>query len=182
MPIKEISTGGVATGPRETRDQAKLDWIYGRAKDYRDCRRSRLRCKSSFGAAGTGNDGDLTADKIRGHGGNAIVPPLHPVVLERDIPVFNEACFAQAFAECGQITRCGIGRSAVDESDHRHRRLLRPRRQRPRRRTAEQGDELALIHSITSSARASSAGGTSKADDLRDDRQVGSLARVEDAA
>src|SRR5215831_8144920 len=38
--------------------------------------------------------------------------------------------------------------------------LLRARRKRPRRRAAEQRDELALVHSITSSARASSVGGT----------------------
>ena len=41
--------------------------------------------------------------------------------------------------------------------------LLRPRRQRPRgRRATEQRDELASPHSITSSARASSVGGTSR--------------------
>src|SRR5215468_3758971 len=41
--------------------------------------------------------------------------------------------------------------------------LLRPRRNRPsRRRAAEQRDELASLHSITSSARASSVGGTSR--------------------
>jgi hypothetical protein len=40
-------------------------------------------------------------------------------------------------------------------------RLLRPRRERPRRRAAEQRDETSPIHSITSSARASSIGGTS---------------------
>src|SRR6266516_3918413 len=39
-------------------------------------------------------------------------------------------------------------------SNHRHRGLLRARRKRPRRsRTAEQRDELASPHSITSSAR-----------------------------
>ena len=38
--------------------------------------------------------------------------------------------------------------------------LLRPRRERPRRRAAEQRDELAPIHSITSSARPSSGSGT----------------------
>src|SRR6266436_8991949 len=43
---------------------------------------------------------------------------------------------------------------------HVYLRLLRPRDERPRcRRAAEQGDELAPIHSITSSARASSIGG-----------------------
>src|SRR6476619_933388 len=40
--------------------------------------------------------------------------------------------------------------------------LLRARRDRPSGRTAEQGDELAASHSITSSARASSVGGTSR--------------------
>jgi hypothetical protein len=41
--------------------------------------------------------------------------------------------------------------------------LLRPRRERPRsRRTAEKRDELASFHSITSSARTRSVGGTSK--------------------
>src|SRR5262249_5793876 len=45
-------------------------------------------------------------------------------------------------------------------------RLLRARRERPSDRTAEQRDELAALHrcnhSITSSARASSVGGTSR--------------------
>src|SRR5262249_52860118 len=41
--------------------------------------------------------------------------------------------------------------------------LLRPRRERPRRRAAEKRYErAALHHSITSSARASSVGGTSR--------------------
>src|SRR5262249_6554071 len=49
-------------------------------------------------------------------------------------------------------------------SPQRHaRRLLRARRKRPDRRAAEQSDELAPLHSITSSARASSVGGTSNA-------------------
>src|SRR5262249_35747111 len=41
--------------------------------------------------------------------------------------------------------------------------LLRPRRERPRhRRAAEQRDELTALHSITSSARASSVAGISR--------------------
>src|SRR5262249_52123109 len=49
-------------------------------------------------------------------------------------------------------------------TDQRHRRLLRARHQWPRRYAAEQRDELAAFHahSITSSARASSMGGTSR--------------------
>src|SRR5262249_22590330 len=40
--------------------------------------------------------------------------------------------------------------------------LLRARRERPRRRAAEQRDEIAPLHSITSSARARSVGGISR--------------------
>src|SRR5262249_51448428 len=40
--------------------------------------------------------------------------------------------------------------------------LLRPHSERPRRRPAEKRDEIATRHSITSSARASSVGGTSR--------------------
>src|SRR5262249_12368895 len=39
--------------------------------------------------------------------------------------------------------------------------LLRASRERPHHRAAEQRDEIAALHSITSSARASSVGGTS---------------------
>src|SRR4051794_39518991 len=47
-------------------------------------------------------------------------------------------------------------------ADRRYR-LLHARRERPcSRRTAEQRDELAPLHSITSSARASNEGGTSR--------------------
>src|SRR5262249_27591153 len=55
-------------------------------------------------------------------------------------------------------------REYTQESDPRHHTgLLRASRKRPRgRRAAEQRDELAALHSITSSARASSVGGTSR--------------------
>src|SRR5262245_34417247 len=48
------------------------------------------------------------------------------------------------------------------KADHRHRRLRTHGNRPPHRRAAEQGDELAAFHSITSSARASSVGGTSR--------------------
>src|SRR5215472_5971859 len=50
-------------------------------------------------------------------------------------------------------------RRAAQEPDDRPAWLLRARRERPHRCAAEQRDELAPPHSITSSARASSDGG-----------------------
>src|SRR5260370_1175262 len=57
-------------------------------------------------------------------------------------------------AQVGDAAR----RFAAEKSDHRQRRLLRPRRERPRGRAAEQCDERAAVHSITSSARAMNVG------------------------
>src|SRR5262249_39689036 len=58
----------------------------------------------------------------------------------------------------------GLGFRVIGGTCHKHadapRRIpLRTRRERPRRRAADERNELAPLHSITSSARASSAGG-----------------------
>src|SRR5215470_10825347 len=55
------------------------------------------------------------------------------------------------------IGDCGGG---VNEREPMPRHLLCLRVDRPRRRAAQQRDELAALHSITSSARASRVGGT----------------------
>jgi hypothetical protein len=47
---------------------------------------------------------------------------------------------------------------AVKKSDHGHRQLLRACRKQPRRRAAEECDELAAFHSITASASRRSVG------------------------
>src|SRR5262249_3075711 len=59
---------------------------------------------------------------------------------------------SQATPECGYVG--SVRRGAADKSDQWHRRLLRPCHERPRGH-AEQRDELAAFHSITSSAVAS---------------------------
>src|SRR5438132_6046348 len=105
----------------------------------------------------------LTAYRIGCEVGQSVDLVLRPAILDRHILALDVAGFTKVLAECGQIS-CTIGkRRTAEEPDHRHRRLLRARRERPRsRRAAEQCDELAPPHSITSSARASSVGGTSR--------------------
>src|SRR6266487_995683 len=85
-------------------------------------------------------------------------------VFDQDVLALDEACFLEALAEGCHEVRGVSERGVPQETNNRHRRLLRACRQRPRgRRAAEQGDELAPPnHSITSSARASSIGGTSR--------------------
>src|SRR6516165_8898880 len=106
----------------------------------------------------------LTAYQIGCEVGQSVGLVLRPAILDCHILALDVAGFTKALAECGQIL-CTIGRRrAAKQSYHRHGGLLRARRERPsNRRTAKQRDELAPFdHSITSSARASSVGGTSR--------------------
>src|SRR5262245_44302363 len=85
------------------------------------------------------------------------------MVLNNSVLAFNVAGFAEPFRERCRMASGAIERSSTDKTDHRHRRLLRPRREWPyHHRLAKQRDELAPVHSITSSARASSVGGTAR--------------------
>src|SRR5262249_14355864 len=84
------------------------------------------------------------------------------MVFDRNVLAFDVTGFVEAVTECSDIARRGIGRSSTEEADDRCR-LLRTPRERPRsHRAAEQRDELAAPHSITSSARASKIGERSK--------------------
>src|SRR5262249_62070690 len=59
---------------------------------------------------------------------------------------FDIAGVFEALAKCAQAVRNRIRRPAVEKTDHRHRDLLRARRERPRRSAAEQRDELTALH------------------------------------
>jgi hypothetical protein len=74
--------------------------------------------------------------------------PERPVPFDRHVAALDEASFAQTLVERGQQMRAVIRRSGAEKADYRHRRLLPARRDRPRRRAAEQRDERASPHSI----------------------------------
>src|SRR5262249_8722380 len=61
---------------------------------------------------------------------------LRPAKFDRDVVAVDEAGFFQAVTECRSPVN-GIGsRGGIKETDHRYRRPLRARRERPRRRSA----------------------------------------------
>src|SRR6266508_3864943 len=62
-----------------------------------------------------------------------------PAVLDRHVLTLDITGVLEALAKRAQTVRQRVKRPAVEEPDHRHPRLLRARRERPRnRRTAEQ--------------------------------------------
>src|SRR5262249_47746773 len=81
-------------------------------------------------------------------------------------PAFDGAGFVQALTKCSKPLRERPRRHPAEKPDHRHHPLLAARHNRPRRRAAKPRDECAPLHSITSSARRSSASGTVRANAL----------------
>ena len=136
--VENIDAGRVAAGPGQAGDKAKPDGVFGDTEDDRDGRGRSFGRERSRREHGRGNHGHLSADQIGYQRRYAIEVPLQPVVLNRHVLAFDVAGLVETFAERGRLTREDIGRPAVDKPDHRHRRLLRARCERPRsRRTAE---------------------------------------------
>ena len=195
---QSMKTGGVAARPRQAFDEAGAN----RVDDSRTKRSEDLSCsplqqapwpsvvtmRSTSGARQL-NPLSL-AQPLRSlayrHSDNrsAMLRPSTQPSSRKPLPNGRVAVLVLHRSEA----RCQEYRCAAPS------RLLRPRRKRPRRRAAEQRDEFAPFHSITSSARASRCGGTVEAERLRGlevdhqlelgrrlHRQVARLLALEDA-
>src|SRR5262249_19663346 len=94
--------------------------------------------------------------------GQTLVAPLRPAIVDGDGAALDPTEFAQSLDKGGDAQALERTRVGTQISDGRHLpRLLRARRERPRRRSAaEECDELAALHSITSSAVARTGAGT----------------------
>src|SRR5262249_11926499 len=122
----------------------------------RGCRLRRQRRRGGC----RGQYGDLATNQIGGERRKSVIAAFRPAILDRHILALDIAGLLQTLMKRAYHGCEAVGQSAVEEPDHRHRRLLRARRERPRgRRAAEQQYELAALHSITSSASASSLSG-----------------------
>src|SRR5262249_8401817 len=140
------------------------DRVFGNTEHDGNRHARRLHHGRQIIAANAYNYRRTPADQIRCQCRQPVELIFRPTVLDRDILALAKAGLFQTFAKCAQAVRESIGRSRGEKSDHRHRPLLRARRERPRgRRAAEQYDEVTSPHhSITSSASASSLGGMSR--------------------
>jgi hypothetical protein len=96
-----------------------------------------LRGSRRNGAAGRNKDRNRLSHEFRRQRWQLIVLTTRPAVLDRYVAPFDETGFSEAFVKCRHQRRIHVHRSAAHESDHRHRRLLRVCRNRPRRRAAE---------------------------------------------
>src|SRR6516164_9007411 len=90
-------------------------------------------------AAGCRDHSYLTWDKISRERRQAIQSSLRPAMFDRDVLTLDVTDLVQATPERGCQGSERLRRLSIQESNHRHRRLLRARRERPRSRAAERG-------------------------------------------
>src|SRR5215831_18073557 len=144
--------GYVAPRVRQTCDQAGAQRVGRRSHDDRDTLRCALRGADRSGAADY-DDIDLRPQQIADQRGYRFDIITIMAKLVGDVAPFDITEVAHPAHEF--LAKWIVARgSRPDVPDTRGLAwLLRPRRERPRRRAAEQRYELAAFHSITSSAR-----------------------------
>ena len=127
--LKDVHPGCVAARPIEAHDQAgcdRIDAIYEDNWNRCGCRVGR-KCR---GAASRRDDhGHAPADNIPGQRYKSIGLTIRGAEINRHVPAFDVTGVFQGLAECRHQVR--VKGLAVEKSDHRHRRLLRARRERP---------------------------------------------------
>src|SRR5262245_36305690 len=156
-------SGDVAARSRKTRNDAGADRI-SRSREHDRDHRCRLLGRERRESVVRHDNIDLKPDELGGDLGKSLAASLGPAMLDCEIAAVAPPQFPQSpdkgsgpFALC----RC---RTGAQQANDCWLALLRPRRERPsHRHAAEQRDEFATAaHSITSSARASKVGGTSR--------------------
>src|SRR5215469_14741919 len=107
---------------------------------------------------------NLEPHEFRGDVGRTVVTAFRPAHIDVYVAAFDPAKFAEPRHKGGEPHVGSRRRASAEETNGGEvRHLLCARRERPRcGRAADQRDELATFHSITSSARASKVGGTSR--------------------
>src|SRR5262245_27147812 len=112
------------------------------------------------GRAGRHDHLNVQGDQFGDQRGKALILSLRPAILDGNVAALLVAERTQPVAEWPDEIRFKLGGRVAQETDSGdfRGRLLRARRQRPRRRTAEQRDELAALqliesHSVPSQGR-----------------------------
>jgi hypothetical protein len=149
--------GDIPTGPRQARDEAPANRIANNRKHDRDrsgFRSERRQCRRVTGEKDVGSQ----SDKLGSQFPHTLNIEIAPTIIDPDVASTDPPEFLKGLAERRDTQLpLPIAFSHLHQhADPPHSlRLLRPCRKRPRRRAAEERDELAPgRHSITSSARA----------------------------
>jgi len=127
----------VAAGPVPALDQAHADRIAAQSEHDRNGRGGALGRERRRLAAGRRQHVHPAAHQLGRHFRQAVVLTARPAELDRNVLALDKAPLGQAAAERGDEVDGILRRTRAQEPNHRHGRLLRARRERPRSRSAE---------------------------------------------
>src|SRR5262249_57196775 len=133
----------VATWPIEAGDEPRSDRIVPGREDYWNRRGRRLGGTRRDGSTCGGQNRYAPLNEFRHERGQSINLIERIAIFDRDVPALDKTGFAKTLPERRYERRRIFRRRGPHEPNHRHRRLLRARRERPRRRAAEKRDEVA---------------------------------------
>ncbi len=132
---EKIDTCQVAAGLGEARNKTELDRVFADDEDDGD-RGGRRLCRKRRRSASRGDHGKRPANQFGRQPRQSIVLVFGPTVYDRHVLALDIAAVFEALAECAQTVRARVRRCGAEEPDHRQRRLLRARGERPNRRSA----------------------------------------------
>jgi hypothetical protein len=143
--------GDVAGRTAEAWNQPHPDRVASDREHNRNGRGRRLCRQRRRGAADRRDQSNLSADQIGRERRQPLVIALRPAVFDRDVAALDEAHPTEALVECGHDEVEVARAQTAEESNHRDGRLLRERRERPKkrrhgRRAADERDELTPPH------------------------------------
>src|SRR5262249_40618248 len=132
----------VASRPIEAGNKPKLHGVSADIEHNWDAGgRSLSRARSK--RSGCDNHSHLKLDQISRQCWQSVDLVSRPAIFNHKVPAFNITRLVQTSPEAGQSGGVGFWRPEVQVPDYWERRLLRPRRERPRHPAAERGDECA---------------------------------------
>src|SRR5262249_48007872 len=102
-----------------------------------------LLCREGWRGCHRDNDIDLEPDELGRDFWVALIAALCPAILNREVVTIDPAAFAQSLHKSGNPLGLGRRCGTHESNGWQPARLLRPRRERPRRRAGEQRDEVA---------------------------------------
>src|SRR5262249_48924489 len=142
-------------------DQTKANRIVADGEDDGNGRRRRLRRLRHVGTMNGGDHGDPSAHQLSGESRQPLILIVRPTVFDGEILPLDIARLAQGLAKRAHIVRVADSRGEPEEPDHRLAPTLPAGGDWPSRRATESRNKPAPVHSIISSARASSVAGRS---------------------
>ena len=112
---KKIDASCVAPGAAKAGDKTEPDWVFGRGGS----------------AARYRNDTHLPLHQISRQLGQPVILTIRPTILDCDVLTLEVASFTKTLPERTQEPCIRIDSAGVEHPNHRHRSLLRTRRERP---------------------------------------------------